>query len=55
MTFLAIALKPLAALIMFGLICLPIRLAVQKWFPESRIKRLLLRPVIKQRPDGSGW
>jgi hypothetical protein len=46
MTSIVIAqfLKPIAALILFGLICLPARLLVQK-FPEGKIKRILLFPV----------
>jgi hypothetical protein len=46
MTSIVIAqfLKPIAALIVFGLICLPVRLLVQK-FPEGKIKRILLFPV----------
>lgn len=44
---LAAALKPLGALILFGLICLPVRIAVQKWMPDGKLKRLLLRPVGK--------
>jgi hypothetical protein len=35
-------LRPIAALILFGLICLPVRLAVQRWMPEGRFKRVLL-------------
>ncbi len=41
----AIVLKPLAALVLFGLVLLPIRLAVQRWFPEGKLKKLLLRRV----------
>jgi hypothetical protein len=41
----AIVLKPLAALVLFGFILLPIRYAVIKWFPEGALKRLLLRRV----------
>lgn len=37
----ALLLKPFAALVLFGLICLPVRLLVQR-MPESRVKRLLL-------------
>jgi hypothetical protein len=39
-------------LVLFGLICLPVRLAVQKWLPEGRLKRILLFRV-KQGPIGS--
>lgn len=41
----AIVLKPIFALIIFGLVLLPIRLAVQKWWPDGRLKKLLLRRV----------
>jgi hypothetical protein len=44
---LAVIFKPLAALILFGLICLPVRLAVQRWMPEGMFKRLLLKRVAK--------
>jgi len=44
----AVVLKPLAALVVFGLIRLPARLAVQKWLPEGRLKRLLLLRVTKR-------
>ena len=40
----AVALKPLVALVVFGLICLPARLWVQSW-KDSRLKRLLLLRV----------
>lgn len=39
---LAVVLKPIAAMILFGLICLPARLAVQRWMPPGRLKTLLL-------------
>ena len=41
----ALVLKPLAALVFFGLVLLPIRLAVMRWMPEGKLKRLLLRRV----------
>jgi hypothetical protein len=37
-----VVLKPFAGLILFGLICLPARLAIQQWMPNGRLKRLLL-------------
>lgn len=43
----ALVLKPLAALVLFGLILLPIRLAVKRWLPEGKLKRLLLTRVAK--------
>lgn len=46
---LAVVLRPLAALVLFGLICLPARIFVQKRMKEGPLKRLLLRRV------GRGW
>lgn len=42
---LAVIFRPVAALILLGLICLPVRLACQKWLPEGKLKRLLLHPI----------
>lgn len=50
--WLALILKPLGALILFGLICLPARLAVQRWLPPGRLKRLLLRDLQPRRHTG---
>jgi hypothetical protein len=47
--FIAIALRPFASLVLFGLICLPARLAVQRYMRDGRMKRLLLSRV------GRGW
>ena len=38
----AIILKPLGALILFGLVALPVRLAVDRYMKESKLKRVLL-------------
>lgn len=38
----ALLLKPLFFLVIFGLILLPIRLAFIRWFPEGKLKRILL-------------
>lgn len=46
---LAVTLRPLVALVLFGLICLPARLAIQKWVPPGRLRSLLLLRV------GRGW
>ncbi len=46
---LGILLKPFLALVVFGLVALPIRLAVQRWMPESKTKRALLRHVVGSR------
>ena len=42
---LAVVLKPVAALILFGLICLPIKMAVHKILPDGKVKRLLFRKI----------
>lgn len=42
---LALFLKSFIALIVFGFICLPIRLAVRRWMPDGRVKRALLKPI----------
>lgn len=52
---LAIILKPFIALVMFGLIALPIRLVFQKFFPDCKLKTVLLRPLFKEPPDSSSW
>jgi hypothetical protein len=44
-TAIAMLLKPFAALLLFGVILLPFRIAVQKWMPEGRWKRLLLTRI----------
>jgi hypothetical protein len=45
----AVVLRPFAALVLFGLICLPARLAVQKWMPPGRLRSLLLTEVRRKR------
>lgn len=44
-TVIALLIKPFAMLLFCGLVLLPIRLAVERWFPEGTIKRILLRKV----------
>lgn len=39
----AVILKPLGVLVVFGLICLPIRYLVHKRMPEGRVKNELLK------------
>ena len=52
---LAVVLKPFAALVLFGLICLPARLAVQRWMPEGKFKKMLLTDLqATDDPAGSG-
>lgn len=45
MTFLAMALRPLLLLVVLGCICLPARMAVRRWMPDGKLKRLLLLSV----------
>lgn len=47
---LAVIFRPIAALILFGLICLPFRMAVQRWLPNNGFKRLLLTPIGRKKP-----
>jgi hypothetical protein len=42
---LALLIKPFVALVVFGLICLPARFALQRHMPDSKLKRFLLRPI----------
>jgi hypothetical protein len=49
---LAVVLRPFAALVLFGLICLPARIAVQRWMPPGRLKRLLLTELKRPRRAG---
>jgi hypothetical protein len=44
---LALVLKPFIALIVFGLICLPARLALMK-MRDSKLKRFLLTPISRR-------
>lgn len=46
----AVLLKPFAALFLFGVICLPFRLLVQRRMKEGRLKRLLLKRVGGRKP-----
>lgn len=48
-TALALLLRSFVAFVVLAFICLPARMAVIRWMPEGRMKRLLLRPVGKQR------
>lgn len=41
----AILLRPLFLFLLTALILYPARLAVMKWWPEGKLKRLLLRRV----------
>lgn len=46
---LAVIFRPIAALILFGLICLPFRIAVQRWMPNNGLKKLLLTPIGRKK------
>ena len=50
---LAVIFRPIAALILFGLICLPFRIVVQKWMPNNGLKKLLLTPIGRKKPTGT--
>lgn len=47
-------LRPLVALLVIGLIALPIRLAIQKWMPPGRLKSFLLLPLRERVPGTRG-
>lgn len=40
--------RPLAALVLFGVICLPFRIAVQRWMKPGKLKSFLLTPIGKK-------
>lgn len=42
---LAVALRPLGSLLLIVVFGLPARLAVQRWMPEGKLKRVLLMPL----------
>ena len=42
---LALLLKPLAALVLFGLIALPISLLIKRFLPDGKVKRILFRRI----------
>lgn len=45
--FLAAALRPFVYLAVAVLILIPVRLACQRWLPEGKLKRFLLRPITR--------
>jgi hypothetical protein len=47
---LALLLKPFAALFLFGVVCLPFRLLVQRKMKDGPLKRLLLKQVAGRKP-----
>lgn len=52
MTGLAILLKPLVALLLLGLVVLPLKLLFVRFFPSGKLKRWLLREL--EQPDRRG-
>jgi hypothetical protein len=50
MWVLAVIFRPVLGLILLGLVCLPVRLAVKRWLPEGAFKRFLLTPIGRQKP-----
>lgn len=48
---LGIALRPFGALLIFGCIALPIRMAIAKWVPEGKIKDTILKPRFGKHRD----
>ena len=42
---LAVIIRPFAALVLFGLVCLPARIAVQRYMKQGKLKSLLLYKV----------
>ena len=53
MTGLAILLKPLVALILFGLIVLPLKLLFVRFFPNGKVKAFLLRDLEQTNRRGN--
>lgn len=45
----AMILRPFLALFVFGLIALPLKMVFERFYPNGRVKRFLLRPIGKQR------
>lgn len=41
----AVMLRPLGALVLFGLIALPLKILFQRYYPDGKVKRLLLRQI----------
>lgn len=39
----ATLLKPLLALVFLALVCIPVRMAAERWLPPGKLRRLLLR------------
>lgn len=41
-------LRPFLALLVFGLIALPLKMVFERFYPEGKVKRFLLRPIGKK-------
>lgn len=50
-TLLAMVIRPLVALILFGGIVIPLGMAFERYFPDGKVKRFLLTPL--RRNTGS--
>ena len=50
-----VVLRPFGALIVFGLIALPIRMLLYKFLPDGWLKRLILRPIGKRAGGAYTW
>ena len=48
---LAVALRPIGTLIFLAVFCLPVRLAVQRWMKDGKLKRLLLTDLRGKKPQ----
>lgn len=51
----AAALRPFAMLVILTVFGIPITLAVQRWMPESKLKRLLLDRSMTDRKPWVAW
>lgn len=49
----AMLLRPFLALAVFGLVALPLRMVFERFYPDGRVKRFLLRPIGKKRRSGT--
>lgn len=47
----AMVVRPFVLFFLLAFICLPARFAVKRFFPEGRLKRLLLTEIKKSRTD----
>ena len=54
-TVIAILIKPLFVLVLFGLILLPIRLGLQRFMRDGKMKRFLLRELWPDNSRRDSW